>query len=731
MAVTTLDNMRQKLGAWIAGPMKKMAEPFIVREESGSYIDVWGVQSAPGKGDLIDSYKGTAYACANLCAQGVAATPLRLYVTTGKGQADPKVPTRGVSRKDRARLAAMPVCAKQVIAAANVEEVLAHPILDLLDTVNAELDGFTLLEITDLYMEVVGSAYWYLPRDPLGRVEAIWILQSQYVNPKKNDKGQIVAYEYGAQDNKKAYPADKILPFYFPNLSNPYSEGWSPLRAAYENVMLEEKNRAQAAALLENNSRPDLIISAKGEGGGLGDREADRLERRFGRKFHRGKLGGIMVASDEIEITPLNFPPKDVQAMLLHGMTKEDIANAYGVPMSLLATKDVNRANAEAGHYQLAKNAILPRCRRLEQRLSQRFCPLFDERLFLAFDDPVPEDNAFALQRRQVSMSTGTMTINEARAEDGREPVEGGDDTLIPMSMIPLTDAGPPEPPPAPVPPPKEDGDEEGEEEEENPASAPKRAKAKIRRHARRLPRGRALAQTLRWQFRKQQTAALKRFKAITKAAWSPPAEIFDDLNWKQWDEEMARASQGHLVVTAMEGAQDVSVQLAQRFPDDFSSWTVSPVRVEEAMARSSMTFSHETNQTTRMELGKALAKLREDLAAGIVGQENTVSALTQRVKNVFQHAETYRAQRIAVTESNRAIHEGERIAAKESGMVRGFRWLLSADACEQCQAVAARMPEVDLNSPFAIDDTGGPYSEVYHPPLHPNCQCSMMEVFI
>jgi len=31
-------------------------------------------------------------------------------------------------------------------------------------------------------------------------------------------------------------------------------------------------------------------------------------------------------------------------------------------------------------------------------------------------------------------------------------------------------------------------------------------------------------------------------------------------------------------------------------------------------------------------------------------------------------------------------------------------------------------MPEVDLNSPFAIDDQGGPYAEIYHPPLHPNC---------
>ena len=718
-----------------AKPVITKSEPPLAPIESETYLDAYGVNDAPTQGQLIKSYRGTAYACANLCAQAVAATPLRLYVTTGRGQAKPRVETRAVSRKTMQWLSQNPSCTKQVAGATDVEEVLEHPILELLQNVNRELDGFSLMEITDLYMEVVGSAYWYLPRDPLGNIEAIWILQSQFVTPVYDKAGKLKEYKYGSEDKAKRFSKDDILPFYLPSLGNLYNDGYSPLRAAYESVLMEENGKAHAAALQKNNARPDMLVWATGEGGGLGEDESKRLERRFNRKFREGGTGGIMVVGDEVDIRPLNFPPKDVQFALMANLNKEDIANAYGVPMSLLQTKDVNRANAEAGHYQLAKNAVLPRCRRLDQRLTQRFAVLFDPRLILIFDDPVPEDREFMLKKRQADLGMGVLVINEARAEDGREPVEGGDIPLVPSSMSTLESiVDPPDPPPQLMPgAPPAAPDEEPDEEEDKPApkSVAHGPRDKVgRKHNRRLPKGRALAETLQGQFRKQQTVIMKRFKAITKESWRPPDGIFDGAPWSEFDISMANASRGHLTVTATEGVDVVKSDLQRRFPGEFDSWSVPPVKLQEAMAQASMDFSVSTNNTTRLALNDALGKLRTELAEGIITEGNTVSALTARVKGVFEDAETYRAQRIAVTESNRAIHQGERLAAQESVYVKGFRWLLSDDACEKCKAVAAKMPEVDLTSPFTVDDKGGPYAEIYHPPLHPNCQCSMMEVF-
>ncbi len=386
--------------------------------------DVWGAGSQPGAARLVNSYRGTAYACANLCAQGVASLPLRLYVETGRGQPRPRCRTGAVDEVRLKTLQARPAFAAKIARAAAVEEVLDHPLLDLLEKVNAELDGFSLIELTQLYMETVGTAYWYIPRNPLGMIDTIWVLESQYVRPVRARNGHLEAWEYGSGVERARFADNEVLAFRMPDLASPYAQGFAPLRAAWEAVGLEERQRAHANALLENSARPDVIVSARGDYGGLAEDEAERLEERFRRKFARGRSGGVLVISDEVDVKQLSFSPRDVQNALLRHLTKEDIANAFGVPMSLLQTKDTNRANAEAGHYQLARNAILPRCRRLEQRLSQRLCPLFDERLFLAFDNPVPEDRDQELRAPQAHLSAGVMTINEARRQIGLPPME-------------------------------------------------------------------------------------------------------------------------------------------------------------------------------------------------------------------------------------------------------------------------------------------------------------------
>jgi hypothetical protein len=112
-----------------------------------------------------------------------------------------------------------------------------------------------------------------------------------------------------------------------------------------------------------------------------------------------------------------------------------------------------------------------------------------------------------------------------------------------------------------------------------------------------------------------------------------------------------------------------------------------------------------------------------------MTGEENTIPELTRIVQNTFANADQIRAERIAMTESSRAIHAGQIQAAKDSGVVLGKKWLLAPDACEICQAIAADNPDpIPLDQPFVDDGEGGPYSIVNGPPSHPWCQCSLTE---
>jgi hypothetical protein len=123
------------------------------------------------------------------------------------------------------------------------------------------------------------------------------------------------------------------------------------------------------------------------------------------------------------------------------------------------------------------------------------------------------------------------------------------------------------------------------------------------------------------------------------------------------------------------------------------------------------------------------LDRLRIQLHEGIVNQGESIEQLTKRVNAVFETATKSRARTIAQTETSRAIHAAQDDAGRRSGVVTGWRWLLSGDACPICVAIHARNPTVRIGEPFAIIGKNPLYSHIYHPPAHPRCNCDMVPV--
>ena len=73
------------------------------------YADAFGAKRAPTPARLVESYKSIVYTCANLNAQAVSASPLRLFATTATGQKEPRRTHVSVTAATRKRLAASPL----------------------------------------------------------------------------------------------------------------------------------------------------------------------------------------------------------------------------------------------------------------------------------------------------------------------------------------------------------------------------------------------------------------------------------------------------------------------------------------------------------------------------------------------------------------------------------------------------------------------------------------------
>ncbi|GAH05865.1 unnamed protein product, partial [marine sediment metagenome] len=154
--------------------------------------------------------------------------------------------------------------------------------------------------------------------------------------------------------------------------------------------------------------------------------------KKAGKKLYLPR--GLKYTKDAMTPTELNFIEGRKGNMM-------EICTSLDVPFGMFDPHS-NRAVAEAAGYQHAKIGILPRTDRFSEKMNEKILPLFDEKLFCAFDDPVPQNRELILKEQIGRVKGNIMLINEARAEQGLEPIDGGDEMLVDNRLVPISMAG-------------------------------------------------------------------------------------------------------------------------------------------------------------------------------------------------------------------------------------------------------------------------------------------------
>jgi HK97 family phage portal protein len=321
----------------------------------------------------------------------------------------------------------------QTRAAEHVEEVTEHPLLELLRSVNPVHNAFDLWELTTLYQEVIGTAYWLLERGPLGTPVAIWPLPAQNVRPTREpDSPELVDYYlYRAPGREERFRPDEVIAFRYPDPRDPYGAGLSPLRACFEQAALMSELTAFKKARLDNHAIPDALVTPDQL---IGEEERDRLQTQWDQRLRRGGAGRVVIAQSSMKVQLLAHSMGDLQALADLNATRQEICSAFHVPLSFL-TSETNLANLQAAEQQHMARAITPRLRRRDEKLNEQLVPLFDPsgRLFLASDDPVPANRDQVVRERELYLKFGVVTINEVRSELGLPAVPWGDVPWLPM----------------------------------------------------------------------------------------------------------------------------------------------------------------------------------------------------------------------------------------------------------------------------------------------------------
>lgn len=392
---------------------------------------------------LCKKYFGWVYMCAQVSAQRFASTPLKLYASRSKGQSVVKnFATRKVDKAQSQWLKKrIGKSLPQVAGAEDFEELEEHPLLDLLQNVNDQENSYEMKLLTSTMLDLTGDGYWYIERDKMGVPNKMFVLRSQWVKIVPDRDKFISEYiygvnQFGGEGEAIHIKPENVIHFKYPNPTDPWY-GMGPVQSAAYAIESAELREKFILATMGNMARPDIIVKyLEGE---LDPKERGLLEREWNAMFRGPKNAGKVKVTDfRYEIDKVGWTPQELRFNEGEDWIMKKICGAFSVPIGLVDTAQISRApraGMEGADLFMAQFNTLPRCTLVEEKLNEQLCPMYDgERLFVAFDNPVPKDKREQLNEDSTKLNTCVITVNEVRKRDGEEPVPWGD-TPIPLQQ--------------------------------------------------------------------------------------------------------------------------------------------------------------------------------------------------------------------------------------------------------------------------------------------------------
>lgn len=398
------------------------------------------------KDDFIRAFQSWVYICVKLNAQSVASVPLRLYVAKQtRGQKFKTIDTRPIDKARLKYLQSNTGLESYIRKSKEIEEVTEHPFLELMKEVNPYQNRRDLWELTMTFLDLTAETYWLLLPDNLKVPKQVHIMPSQYVNPKFGtslDKA-IEGYVYKRGATEVFIPEEHVIYFSYPNPNNVFT-GFSTVRGIADAVYIQQQMDAFETALFENRARISGVITQTEF---IGEKEKERLKEQY-RQRHIGsrQAGKDLWLPKGLDYKRDAMTPEEISFIEGRKLNRTEIMAAFDIPEGTVITESSNRAVAEVADYRHAKNGILPRCLRIEEKLNEALIRRYDERLFCAFDNPVPEDKEFLLREQIEYTNVGAISRDEIRSGLGREPRGGlADELLVDSRFMPITGEEPEE----------------------------------------------------------------------------------------------------------------------------------------------------------------------------------------------------------------------------------------------------------------------------------------------
>lgn len=590
------------------------------------------------------------------------------------------------------------------------EPVVNHPLYVLYNNPNPNVGSASdFIHLYAMLYEIYGETFWYKVRgENTRKIKEVYLLPPDRMEVKLSH-GELVGYVlHKANGEQVPFMPEEI---YHDKRPNPFNEwrGMSVLEKAAVYVETEINVSHFTLNYIRNSASPSGIVTLPDM-----DREAFKSFAQQWREGYEGPENAgktAFVRGSEAKFQAVGSTLKDIDQKITKTMAMDDVLLMLEVPKPLLGMTDdkgFGRGNLEALYYIYSKEKIEPMMRRLDRIYEHLGSELVNNTINVTHKSIVPEDKDHILTRQEKGTNVW-MTIDEARALDGLDPLpNGAGSSIVPKQPAIQVNAK---------------------------SDKPKTVKVVKKVELTKAQKEKALRdeqEAFRKNLIETNEIYAKKFKSkLSSFLANQEDKVISNINtskkaYEEWlfsVKEEAEAMEALLMPVVLELMEAQGEDVAHFITGELL--TISPEK-REAVSANIKAISGVFNADTITALEKTLS---EGQTAG-----ESLTKLKKRVESAYSDAKGYRAERIARTETLKASNLTAEDVYKQNGYTK-VAWFTNPGACEFCQTFEGREKTIGGNF-LNIGDviTGADegqmrieYDNIPTPPLHPNCTCSLV----
>lgn len=657
----------------------------------GSVWPSWSTAPRLGTDGMLRAYDTMPWLRSFLqkISEDVAGLTWHVYVPTldpgtslqpGKAFRDKRL--QRASSKVRAELMS------QYIKAGKLRELPNHPVIDLLTAGNEYFPGLVSMQLAQTHLDLVGETSWLLELNQYRMPVKALPIPPTWITALPASTGGF--YRIVGPGGTWDVPKPNMFWAYHPSPANPFSRGTGIAQVLADELETDEYAAKYIKDFFRNRAVPPVLIA----GLGLGLSELQRVEEKWLSKFQRVGAGWMPAfLGAKVDVHQLSPSFEQQQFGEIRKQQRDNILQTLGIPPEIAGViENSNRSTIESADFIYQSRVIVPRAEFLRAQMQETLMPLFDERLVIDYVNPVQEDREFILKVWQAKPEA--FDLDEWRGFAGREPLPNnrGKVHMVPFNLTPVTsftaEAFNPKPDPG-TPQPEPDSALPPAATTSGDAVPPKRLKGRVAKVSR----------------------------AREKADGPDPHEIANAAD----AQVIIRA--GRPVIRSVIGhfGQQVLTDAAIENPFDLSD----PNVINHMRSWGADRVTGMINESTKEDIANAIA---DGLEEG-----ETFDDISDRITEVFDLADEFRADLIATTEITRSSNFGALEGMSQAGFEEK-EWLSTQDDRVRNTESASHV-EMDgqvqaVDDDFESETSGnsGPYpGEMGGPEDDCNCRCTVI----